>query len=127
MSAPERIFVSSLDNEPVNDHGQFFCCYSLERHFPEDTEYARVAPIASAPAGWMDIESAPRDGTEFVAANANQGFVKCLLNWDTIHGYWESKGKPMLHMQYTHWHALPEKPAPPEAGRMVTKEGGVGV
>ncbi len=87
----------------------------------------RVAPLASAPAGWMDIESAPRDGTEFVAANANQGFVKCLLNWDTIHGYWESKGKPMLHMQYTHWHALPEKPAPPEAGRMVTKEGGVGV
>jgi hypothetical protein len=54
---------------------------------------------------WQPIRTAPKDGSEFVAANANQGFVKTLVKWNTIHGFWESKGSS-INMQDTHWMPL---------------------
>jgi len=57
---------------------------------------------------WQPIETAPKDGTEFLARNNNQGGVKTLISWNKIHGYWQSKGKPILSMQDTHWIKIPD-------------------
>ena len=42
-------------------------------------------------------------------AYAKMGFVKKLVNWNNIHGFWESKGEPVLGFlpNATHWMPLP--------------------
>ena len=58
---------------------------------------------------WKTIETAPKDGTEFVAAYERQGFVKELVRWNTVHGFWMSKGEwlPGFEANATHWLELP--------------------
>ena len=56
---------------------------------------------------WQDIKTAPKDGTEFLTKNLNQGGVLELVSWNTIHGYWQSKGKA-ISMQATHWLVVPK-------------------
>lgn len=60
--------------------------------------------------GWMPIDSAPKDGSEFLTSNANQGRVKQLVSWNRIHGFWQSKGES-IHLQATHWMPIPEPPS----------------
>ena len=72
-------------------------------------EAADIIEAALQPQGWQPIETAPKDGQEFVTANSMQGFVKELVSWNRIHGYWQSKGKS-IHMQATHWMPLPARP-----------------
>ena len=63
-------------------------------------------PLYASPpsaAQWLPIESAPKDGSEFLTSNANQGRVKRLVSWDRIHGCWQTKGMRILSMQDTHW------------------------
>jgi len=64
-------------------------------------------------AGWQDISSAPRDGTEILVAYARCGFVKKLVYFDKIHKYWKSKGEPELGLETnaTHWMPLPSAPS----------------
>jgi hypothetical protein len=64
---------------------------------------------------WQPIETAPKDGTEFVAAYARQGFVKQLVSYNTIHGHWQSKGEwePGFTQNATHWMPLPPAPSTP--------------
>lgn len=54
---------------------------------------------------WLPIESAPKDGSEFIAVYANQGFVKTLAKWNALHGYWENQGRwlPGFESNATHW------------------------
>ena len=52
---------------------------------------------------WQPIETAPKDGQEIIVRYAQQGNVKQLISWNTIHGFWQSKGEAQLHMQATHW------------------------
>ena len=61
---------------------------------------------------WRPIESAPKDGSEFVAAYGHQGFVKQLVRWGKLYKRWESKGKPELGFleNATHWMPLPDPP-----------------
>jgi hypothetical protein len=74
--------------------------------------------------GWQPIETAPRNGTEFIAAYGRQGFVKQLVRFNTVWGHWESKGVVTrgFETNATHWMPLPPPPAtePPAA----TAEGG---
>ena len=60
---------------------------------------------------WWPIETAPKDGSEFVVCNMNQGGIKNLVSWNTIHGYWQSKGS-YYYRQDTHWFPLPDNPNP---------------
>lgn len=64
---------------------------------------------------WKTIDSAPRDGKEILVAYGHQGFVKKLVNYNTLYGYWQSKGVPELGLETnaTHWMPLP---APPKDG-----------
>jgi hypothetical protein len=72
---------------------------------------------AQEPVVWRPIETAPKDGTEFIAAFGHQGFVMMLFSYNTIHGYWQTKGIPNQGFleNATHWTPLPAKPgtAPP--------------
>jgi hypothetical protein len=68
--------------------------------------YTDTGPCEDAPKGWQPIDTAPKDGSEFVACNTDQGGVKELVSWNTIHGFWQSKGES-IHMQHTHWLPLP--------------------
>ncbi len=58
---------------------------------------------------WKPIESAPKDGAEFLARWANQGGVVQIVKWDTVHGYFVSKGEPLLGFasNATQWAPLP--------------------
>ena len=106
--APERLF---LDAESQ--------VYRVAGRKLKDSniEYIR-ADLAQA-GGWLPIESAPMDGTEFVAAYGRQGFVKELISYNRIHGYWQSKGKAIPKFQATHWTPLPE---PTLSGKQEVKD-----
>ena len=55
----------------------------------------------------IDLLQLPKDGTEFLVRNGNQGGVKSLVYWNTIHNRWESKGTP-VSLQDTHWFEIPK-------------------
>lgn len=61
---------------------------------------------------WKTIDSAPKDGSEFVAAYARQGFVKTLARWNAIYGHWENQGNwlPGFSANATHWMPIPPMP-----------------
>ena len=65
---------------------------------------------------WQPISTAPQDGTEFVVCNTKQGGVKTLVSWNTIHGFWQSKGN-YHYLQETLWFPLPEVPNAELRGR----------
>ena len=70
-----------------------------------------AAPRMEVVPSWQPIETAPQDGSEFVAAYGHQGFVKKLVNWNRIYARWESKGAVQLGFMEnaTHWMPLPDK------------------
>lgn len=68
---------------------------------------------------WQPIETAPMDGTEFLAFKASEfGPVICVCTWidsdhpdydgDTPHVCWDHSG----FWDATHWMPLPEPPKP---------------
>ena len=59
---------------------------------------------------WLPIESAPKDGTEIIVCNMNQGGVKKLIWWNKVHCHWVQKGD-FVHMQDTHWADIPKGPS----------------
>lgn len=58
---------------------------------------------------WQPFETAPKDGTEFLVKYPLQGNVNQLVNWNTIHGYWQSKGEsvPGIESQKCEWLPIP--------------------
>lgn len=61
---------------------------------------------------WKPIETAPKDGSEFIASYGRQGGVKKLVRWNPIHGFWESKGDFVggFEANATHWLPIPTAP-----------------
>jgi len=55
----------------------------------------------------IDLLQLPKDGTEFLVRNGNQGGVMSLVYWDVIHNYWKSKGEP-ISLQDTEWMSIPK-------------------
>ena len=72
----------------------------------DEIERLSNQPVAQA---WRPLDSAPRDGTEFVVRYTLQGNVKRLIRWNTLHGFWESKGEAAvaLEQQKVEWAPLP--------------------
>lgn len=75
---------------------------------PDCRKSAPTPPVSED--RWLPIETAPKDGSEFVTCNTNQGGVKELVSWNIFHGFWQSKGAS-IHMQATYWMPLPKAPA----------------
>lgn len=61
---------------------------------------------------WQPIETVPKDGSEFLVCYGRQGNAKKLISWNTIHGYWQSKGnwEPGLMQNATLWMPISEPP-----------------
>ena len=61
---------------------------------------------------WQKIETAPKDGTEFLVCYGRQQNVMELIYYNRIHRFWASKGKPVLGFveSATHWMPLPPPP-----------------
>lgn len=80
----------------------------------QQIEALRMGAEALRALTWRPIETAPKDGAEFVAAYARQGFVKQLVSWNIVHSYWQSKGEwiPGFSSNATHWMPLPAAPQP---------------
>lgn len=66
---------------------------------------------------WLPIETAPKDGTEFLGYNPDL-FGVCLAQWDTK-GWFVDKdaqgGGGFENVELTHWMPLPKPPGPNEA------------
>lgn len=79
------------------------------RDFAREAVALALAAQKAAPAGWNPIETAPKDGTEFVVRYTLQGNVKRLVRWSTLYGHWESKGEAViaLELQKVEWAPLP--------------------
>jgi hypothetical protein len=60
------------------------------------------APVQQSVIAWRDMDSAPKDGTEFVVRYTLQGNVKRLVCWNTMHGFWQSKGES-VNMASCEW------------------------
>jgi hypothetical protein len=60
-------------------------------------------------ANWQEMDTAPKDGTEFICCYPLQGCVMQLTCWNTVHGYWQSKGQS-CGCAFALWHPLPEPP-----------------
>lgn len=62
--------------------------------------------------GWRPIETAPKDGREFLACYARQGCVVELVRWNRPHEVFMCKGEhiPGFMSNATHWMPLPEPP-----------------
>lgn len=60
----------------------------------------------------MPISSAPKDGGEFLACFVRQGNVVQVVKWNALHGFWQSKGEPLIGFSTnaTHWARLPALP-----------------
>ena len=76
---------------------------------------------------WQDISTAPKTGEEILVCNMKQGGVLTLINWDTIHKYWKSKGELVLHNQADYWMSIPkcqkfEKEIKPLRGNRIIKK-----
>ncbi len=58
-----------------------------------------------------NIDDAPRDGTEILLRFTSQGNVSKIINWNKVHGYWQSKGEFVglgLTSQPLVWMILPK-------------------
>jgi hypothetical protein len=67
---------------------------------------------------WLPIETAPKDEQEILAMFGRHGFVMMLVSYSTIHGYWQSKGTPILGMDDTATHWMPLPPPPVEHAKV---------
>lgn len=68
---------------------------------------------ASKDAGWLPIETAPKDGREFLAIWQRQGNVVQIISWNQLHKFWQCKGELVsgFTSNATGWHELPTPPA----------------
>jgi hypothetical protein len=57
---------------------------------------------------WRPIKDIPRTGEEVLVVYSQQGNVKQLVNFNKIHGYWESKGIPCLGLEEnaSYWYRI---------------------
>lgn len=62
---------------------------------------------------WQSIETAPKDGREFIAVWQRQGDVMHVVKWNVFHKFWQSKGEALLGFESnaTAWIPLPAPPA----------------
>lgn len=59
---------------------------------------------------WMTIATIPKTGKEVLVCNTRQGSILQLVSWNKVHSYWQTKGKPDLHFQWTHWCSIDSIP-----------------
>ena len=66
---------------------------------------------------WQPIETAPKDGTLFLACNVNPAHqISCVIYWDfgapamNIDGSWRTSMHDAIGERFTHWMPLPEPP-----------------
>ena len=77
---------------------------------------------------WISVEDKriPTDGKEYLTINMNQGGVILIISWNTIHKYYQSKGKYVSHLSSgnagTHWQPLPPHPTDKSVPQQDAKE-----
>jgi len=90
------------------------CTETVSENFPTGFDRVEIHQLAEkyaneqvqAKADFIsrDIKPFPKTGEEFLTRNANQNGNLKLMNWNTIHNHWESKGKYVyLGTMPTHW------------------------
>lgn len=96
-------------------------------------QYNASPSTGSGEAGWQPIETAPKDGTHFLACNSRESFgyrdgplpaVQTVVHW-FAGGFYTSVNElePQRPFPATHWKALDE-PAPPPSPASAKPEGG---
>lgn len=79
------------------------------------TDALASPPVAVQEEGdaWQPIETAPKDGKEFLAIWERQGNLMQVVRWNTVHKFYQAKGEPILGFSSnaTAWQPLPSPPA----------------
>lgn len=85
---------------------------------PTAAAFIAEACAAKAGGGWQPIDTAPRDGTDFIGIGNNfgdpdQGTHVMLVHWDEHFDAFIESGEMFAGADYlTHWFALPAPPEP---------------
>jgi hypothetical protein len=58
------------------------------------------------------MDSAPRDGTEFIVCCPAQGNVMKFVSWNKVRKYWQSKGEYAGELVGAVWQQKPMSPSP---------------
>lgn len=76
---------------------------------------AILALLSTPPSGWQPIETAPKDGTMVLIADARDGYVCEARHLDEGRGWWARNNDPTDYWGEeifpTHWMPLPQPPA----------------
>lgn len=91
--ALEHALTENDSGDRYNDYDGLY--YAIEKAVKALAALGRVEM-----AGWQLFNSAPEDGTEILVVFPQQGNVMLLVNYNRIHGYWESKGKPKIGLEH---------------------------
>ena len=59
--------------------------------------------------GWQPIETAPKDGTGFIAYSPTHG-IKTPVSWNKDYRRFDKNGYSSLKNDWTHWMPLPNPP-----------------
>ncbi len=113
-----RVGITSLMNQ-----GAASCVYSegcsgvTQEHliaFAREIAVHCVAALSTAApeSGWRPIETAPKDGSEFIAIYGRQQNVMQIVRWNALHAFWQCKGEPVIGFtaNATAWKPLPAAP-----------------
>ena len=112
----DRLFGEPKEKEPLKDHQIRELVNSLTKVAQEysDTEQLRaqirklVIEALKEKTGWQEIETAPKDGSRFLAWRKHCT-APCIVRWDVAYDEAENQyGEHVYHL--THWMPLPEPP-----------------
>ena len=61
-------------------------------------------------ASWKPIKTAPKDGTEILVCNNDQGGMMRIIYYYQTEEQWRWEGFPIAYLHDTHWMPLPKRP-----------------
>ena len=103
-----------MNTESRREFEERFKCLNFKRHtdgnyIDQVTYFAWEAWQAARERRWMPIETAPKDGTKFLAIEKDNA-ISVVMAGESYDGDFVWYNMEMIHVVATHWMPLPPNP-----------------